>query len=38
MEGRITAIKRQKKDSARASIFLDEEFSCYIIRLYVYAK
>jgi len=27
MEGRITAIKRQKKDFARASIFLDEEFA-----------
>ncbi|MFI5202123.1 MAG: RecX family transcriptional regulator [Candidatus Kapaibacterium sp.] len=27
MEGRITSIQRQKKDSARASIFLDEEFA-----------
>jgi len=27
MEGRITSIVRQKKDSARASIFLDEEFA-----------
>lgn len=27
MEGRITTIARQKKDSARASIFLDEEFA-----------
>lgn len=27
MEGRITSIQRQKKDSSRASIFLDEEFA-----------
>ena len=27
MEGRITSIVRQKKDKARASIFLDEEFA-----------
>src|ERR1039457_1353386 len=27
MEGRITSIHRQKQDSARASIFLDEEFA-----------
>jgi len=27
MEGRITSIVRQKKDSARASIFMDEEFA-----------
>lgn len=27
MEGRITSIQRQKKDSARASIFLEEEFA-----------
>jgi regulatory protein len=27
MEGRITSITRQKKDKARASIFLDEEFA-----------
>src|ERR1700677_3771759 len=27
MEGRITSIARQKKDKARASIFLDEEFA-----------
>ena len=27
MEGRITSIQRQKKDSRRASIFLDEEFA-----------
>jgi regulatory protein len=27
MEGRITSIVRQKKDNARASIFLDEEFA-----------
>lgn len=27
MEGRITSIQRQKKDSTRASIFLDDEFA-----------
>src|SRR5881227_2174236 len=27
MEGRITSIVRQKKDKARASIFLEEEFA-----------
>ncbi len=27
MEGKITSISRQKKDKARASIFLDEEFA-----------
>ncbi len=27
MEGKITSIQRQKNDSARASIFLDEEFA-----------